>query len=171
MLSELSVAIPSSLLIRKNLECILQQARNAKPLPLIVHVRNTGGVGDSDEPNTPGWQLIFPPESQELVVDKMKNSAFVGTCLANIIPNDVEIVVAGFHSDYSVRDTCLAALARGNEVLLIRGGHATRNRIEVLHGGGIIPAHRIQTEVEQEMEDAGVHVLDMKDLSGIFTNR
>jgi len=79
--------------------------------------------------------------------------------------------VAGFQTDYSIRATCSAALGRGNEVLLIKGAHATYDRIEVLHGGGITPAWRIEQEIEAELEEAGVHLLDMKDLPGIFMDR
>lgn len=66
---------------------------------------------------------------------------------------------------------CSAALDRGNEVLLIRGAHATYDRLEVLYGGGTTPASRISSEIEAELEEAGVHVLDLKDLSDIFSER
>ncbi len=58
-----------------------------------------------------------------------------------------------------------------NEVLLIRGAHATYDRIEVLHGGGVTPASRIEAEIEAELEEAGVHILEMKDVPGIFMDR
>lgn len=35
-------------------------------------------------------------------------------------------------------------------------------------GGGITPAHKIEREIEAELEEAGVVVLDMKDLPKIF---
>ncbi len=62
-------------------------------------------------------------------------------------------------------------MARGNEVLLIRGAHGTYDRLEVLYGGGMTPAAAIEAAVEVELEDAGAHILDMKDLQGIFNNR
>ena len=37
-------------------------------------------------------------------------------------------------------------------------------------GGGITPALKIEREIEAELEEAGVVVLDMKDLSGIFAD-
>ncbi|PFH46463.1 hypothetical protein AMATHDRAFT_154927 [Amanita thiersii Skay4041] len=171
MLSEPPIGVPASHTVRNNLERILAQARSAIPPPLIIHVRNTGGVGEPDEPNTSGWQLIFPVLPNEIVIDKMKNNAFAGTPLPSLIPLEAEIVVVGFQSDFSIRATCDAALFRGNEVILIRGAHATYDRIEVLHGGGITPAKKIEVEVETELEDAGVHLLDMKDLPGLFTDR
>lgn len=171
MLSDPPIGVPESHSVKNNLARILVQARKANPPPLIVHIRNIGDAGDADEPNAAGWQLIFPPGPSEPVIDKLKNNAFAGTRLGEIIPTDVEIVVAGFQTDYSIRATCSAALGRGNEVLLIRGAHATYDRIEVLHGGGITPSYRIEAEIEAELEEAGVHLLEMKDLPGIFTDR
>ncbi|KIL65821.1 hypothetical protein M378DRAFT_161836 [Amanita muscaria Koide BX008] len=171
MLADPPIGVPASHSVRNNLARILTQARSARPPPLIIQVRNTGDVGDPDEPGASGWELIFPPQPGEVVIDKMKNNAFAGTNLGDIIHKDAEIVVAGFQTDFSIRATCSAALARGNEVLLIRGAHATYDRIEVLHGGGITPAKKIEAEIEAELEEAGVHLLDMKDLPGIFTDR
>jgi hypothetical protein len=54
---------------------------------------------------------------------------------------------------------------------LIREAHGTYDRYEVLYGGGVTPASRIETEIEEELEEAGVHLLDMKDLPEIFTDR
>ncbi|KAG6877949.1 hypothetical protein C0993_001567 [Termitomyces sp. T159_Od127] len=171
LLDPLEGGVPTSQKVKENISRILTHARLAQPRPLIVHVRNCGDPGDLDEPKAPGWELIFEVDCSELVVDKRKNNAFTGTCLGDIIPTDAEIVVAGFLTDYTIRATCTDALRRGNEVLLIRNSHATHDRIEVLHGGGITPANRIEAEVEVELEEAGVHILDMKDVPGLFTNR
>lgn len=171
MLAPPPIGVPSSTSVRNNLAHILAHARSASPPPLIVHVRNNGDVGDPDERNSEGWQLIFPPLPSEIVIDKTKNNAFAGTRLGNVIPSTAEIVVAGFQTDYSIRATCSAALGRGNEVLLIREAHGTYDRIEVLHGGGVTSADRIAAEIEAELEEAGVHLLEMKDLPDLFTDR
>ncbi|KAF8885520.1 Isochorismatase-like protein, partial [Infundibulicybe gibba] len=171
ILSPPPIGVPSARDTHSNISQILSAARAAHPPPLIIHVRNTGDPGDPDAPHTPGWNLMFPPLLHEVILDKRKNNAFAGTHLSDIIPPDAELVVAGFQTDYSVRATCSAALGRGNEVLLIRGAHATFDRIEVLHGGGVTPAERIEDEIEAELEEAGVHLLDMKDLPGIFVDR
>ncbi|KAG6825208.1 hypothetical protein H0H92_004386 [Tricholoma furcatifolium] len=171
MLLDPPIGVSASKRVKDNVARILAQARLAVPLPLIVHVRNTGDAGDQDEPHTPGWELILDVRPSELVVDKRKNNAFAGTSLGEIIPPDAEIIVVGFQSDYSVKATCVDALKRGNDVLLIRDSHSTHDRIEVMHGGGIIPAGRIEFDVETEMEEAGAYILDMKDLPGLFTNR
>jgi len=171
MLAPPPIGVPSSTSVRDNLAHILIHARSASPPPLIVHVRNNGDVGDPDETNSEGWQLIFPPLPSEIVIDKTKNNAFAGTRLGNVVPSTAEIVVAGFQTDYSIRATCSAALGRGNEVLLIREAHGTYDRIEVLHGGGVTSADRIEAEIEAELEEAGVHLLEMKDLPDLFTDR
>lgn len=174
MLQPPPIGIPTAPSVHANIATLLASARNAansSSPPLIIHVRNAGDHGDPDEPLSPGWDLIFPPLQNEIVIDKRKNNAFAGTVLAELIPPEAEIVVAGFQTDFSIRATCSAALGRGNEVLLIRGAHATYDRIEVLHGGGITPANRIEAEIEAELEEAGVHLLDMKDVDGIFENR
>jgi nicotinamidase-related amidase len=171
MLADPPIGVPASKAVCQNLAYILEQARKAYPPPLIIHVRNTGDAGEPDEPNTSGWQLIFPPHSHEPVVDKLKNNAFASKSLADMVPTDAEIVIVGFQTDYSIRATCSVALGRGNEVLLIKGAHATHDRIEVLHGGGVTPAHRIEAEIEAELEEAGVHLFNMKDLPNIFQGR
>ncbi|KAF8952753.1 hypothetical protein BDZ97DRAFT_1930350 [Flammula alnicola] len=121
----------------------------------------------TDDPLALGWALIFPPHPDEITIDKRKNNAFTGTDLHKVVSPTAEIVVPGFQTGYSIRPTCSAAPGRGNEVLLIRGAHATYDRIEVLHGGGITPASTIVAE----LEEAGVHMLEMKDLPGIFMDR
>jgi nicotinamidase-related amidase len=171
MLAPPPQGVHSSELIRTNVSRILLQARSAKPPPLIIHVRNTGDKLDPDEPNTPGWQLVFPPLPHEPVIDKLKNNAFAGTMLGDLIPSDAEIVVVGMQTDYCIRATCSAALGRGNEVLLIKGAHATYDGMQAWNGGVKIPAKTIEAETEAELEEAGVVLLEMSDLHGIFANR
>lgn len=95
--------VPAAALLRNNISKVLMIARNAKPPPLIIHVRNCGDQGDPDEANAPGWQLLLPPLPDEPVVDKLKNNAFAGTKLGEMISPDAEIVVVGMGSDFSVR--------------------------------------------------------------------
>ncbi|EGN99324.1 hypothetical protein SERLA73DRAFT_182266 [Serpula lacrymans var. lacrymans S7.3] len=171
MLADAPKGVPSSKSVHQNIQRILYQARAENHPPRIIHVRNTGEFGEPDEPNTPGWQLIFPPLPNEFVVDKLKNNAFAGTNLSDLISPDAEIVVVGMQSDFCIRATCSAALGRGNEVLLMKGAHATYDRLEVWNGGGVTPACRIEAEIQAELEEAGVILLDMKDLPGLFTDR
>ncbi|KAJ7759786.1 Isochorismatase-like protein [Mycena maculata] len=171
VLSDPPRGVPSSGTLRGNIALILTTARAAQHPPLIVHVRNTGDFGELDEPHTPGWQLAHVPWPHEPVIDKRKNNAFTGTKLGELIAPDAEVVIVGLQSDFSVRATCSAALGRGNEVLMIRGAHGTYDRLEVLYGGGVTSAARIEAEIEGELEEAGVNLLDMKDLDAIFDDR
>lgn len=115
--------------------------------------------------------MIFSLEPGEVVLDKLKNNAFTGTRLDELISPEAEIVVAGFQTDFSVRATCGHALARGNEVILVKEAHATFDRIEVLHGGGVTAASSIEAEIEEELSEAGVHILEMRDIPEIFEDR
>ncbi|KAH0833385.1 Isochorismatase-like protein [Lanmaoa asiatica] len=162
---------PAAYTVRKNIEGILAKARSEKHPPRIIHVRNSGEPSEPDEPNTPGWQLFFPPLPHEPVVDKKKNNAFDGTQLGELIAANAEVIIVGMESDYCVRATCSAALDRGNEVILIRGAHATLDRNGIWNGGSATRAHVIEAEIEAELEEAGVILLDMKDLPGLFTDR
>ncbi|KAN0092539.1 Isochorismatase-like protein [Tylopilus felleus] len=163
--------VPAAYSVRQNIHSVLTKARSEKHPPRIIHVRNNGEPGDPDEPHTPGWQLYFPPLPYEPIVDKKKNNAFYGTQLGDLIPKNAEIIVVGMQSDFCVRATCSAALDRGNEVILIRGAHATFDRNEIWNGGSITNAHVVEAEIEAELEEAGVILLDMKDLPDLFTNR
>lgn len=170
-LSPPPTGIPASKTVSRNITQILETARSANPPPLIIHIRTAGDVGEPDEPNTPGWELVNPPLPNEPVIDKKKNNAFAGTTLGDLIVSDAEIVVIGLQSDFSLRATCSAALDRGNEVLMVRGAHGTYDRLEVLFGEETTTANAVAAETEAELEEAGVCILEMKDLPGIFNNR
>ncbi|EJF56918.1 Isochorismatase hydrolase [Dichomitus squalens LYAD-421 SS1] len=171
MLAEPPAGVPAGAVVGPNIAKILAYARAAVPPPRIVHVRNCGDAGEPDETGTPGWELVHTPLPGEFVVDKRKNNAFAGTELGKIIPATSEIVMVGIQSDFCIRATCSAALSRGNEVLLVRGAHATYDRIEYHNHGLITSAAEVAKEIEGELEEAGVHMLEMKDLPGLFTDR
>ena len=163
--------VPAAHSVRQNIQSILSKARSEEHPPRIIHVRNNGEPGEPDEPNTPGWRLCIPPLPHEPIVDKKKNNAFVATKLGDLIPTNAEVIVVGMQSDYCVRATCSAALDRGNEVILIRGAHATLDHNEIWNGGSVTKAHVIEAKIEAELEEAGVNLLDMKDIPDLFTNR
>lgn len=170
LLSDPPIGIPSASTLSTNVHLILTHARAIPHPPLIIHVRNAGAPGEPDEPGSPGWELKFSPLPSEPVVDKSKNNAFAGTRLPELIPIDAELIVVGCQSDFCVRATCSAALARGNEVLLIRGAHGTYDRDEVWNGGTVTPARTVEAEIEAELEEAGVVLLEMDDLPKIFAD-
>ncbi|KAH9838730.1 Isochorismatase-like protein, partial [Rhodofomes roseus] len=172
-LSDPPLGVPEARSVGANIAQVLATARASPPpsRPRIIHVRKCGAPGDADEPHLPGWELVHAPLADEPVLDKRKNNAFTGTALAELVPPDAELVVVGLESDFCVRATCSAALARGNDVLLIRGAHATYDRIEYWDGGTSTPAEKVQREIEEELEEAGVVLLDMADLPSLFGDR
>lgn len=169
-LSDPPLGVPCARAVGPNIAKVLAAARTCSPLlrPRIIHVRNAGGPGEPDEPRSPGWELIHAPLPDEHVLDKRKNNAFMGTPLSDLVPLDAELIVVGLQSDFCVRATCSAALARGNAVLLIRGAHATYDRLEVWDGRSRTPAAKVEREIEEELEEAGVILLEMKDLHDLF---
>ena len=172
-LADPPLGVPSARAVGANIAQVLAAARAcpAPARPRIIHVRKCGAPGDPDERGLPGWALVHEPLPDEPVLDKRKNNAFTGTALADLVPPDAELVVVGLESDFCVRATCSAALARGNDVLLIRGAHATYDRIEYWDGGTSTPAEKVQREIEEELEEAGVVLLEMSDLRSLYGDR
>jgi nicotinamidase-related amidase len=127
---------------------VLAQARAAGAM--VIHIRNTGGPGDPDEPGTDGWQLAYPVADGEQVVDKPDCDAFVGTGLADLVPAGARVVVVGMQSEYCVRSTALGALSRNHPVTVIQGAHTT-------YSDGRL-AVEISAAVEDELSAAGVAV-------------
>ena len=162
-------AVPNHESVGRNLAKILKTARESPHPPLIIHVRNAGDPGDPDERGSDGWQLVYEPLPHEPVIDKTKNNAFAGTNLHEWICPEAEIVIVGMQSDFCISATCKAALERGNSVILIKGAHATNDRLEV--NTPITPAATIEKQVEMELEDKGVILLEMSDLDDLFTDR
>lgn len=181
--------VPAHTTLRANVERILSFARAGAPPPLIVHVRYSGGPCEPDALGSTGWQLVLPPRAHERVVDTRTGDAFTGavsattgaagagtgtgtgttpTELRDLVPPTAEVVIVGQPSDGAVRATALAALERGNEVILIRGAHVARDRTETL---GVTRAGMVEARTEAFLEGRGASVLEMGDVSQLFTNR
>ncbi len=141
--------VPDAPLVSAAVAELLGRARTAG-VP-VVHVRNNGGVGEPDETGTSGWELVHDVLAGEHVIDKFEPDAFVGTALADLVPDGAAIAVAGMQSDYCVRATALSALGRGHEVTLAGGAHATYD--------GDTPAAAISQDVESQLAEAGVAVV------------
>ncbi|KAJ7016159.1 Isochorismatase-like protein [Mycena alexandri] len=163
--------LPAPETILQNIALVLDHARRAEQSPRIIHLRNCGEAGDPDEEGTPTWELLHPPLADELVLNKRKSNAFAGTTLAGEIGTEAEIVVVGLLSEFSIKSTCKAALQRGNTVFLMTGAHGTYDHKDLVEAGRVIPAEKIQAQVEEELDKAGAIILDMKYLPGLFEGR
>jgi nicotinamidase-related amidase len=142
--------VPDAGTVGPAIERVLDRARAAGAR--VVHIRNTGGPGDPDEPGTPGWELIHRPRDGEPVLDKTTADAFASTDLADRIPPGTGVVLIGMQSEFCVRDTALGALGHGYRVTLVRGAHAT-------YDAGVAE------QVEAELAGAGVDVVEPADLA------
>lgn len=56
-------------------------------------------------------------------------------------------------------------------MLLIHDAHGTYDHIEISEGGLVTPAAKISATVEEELDRAGVMILDMKYVPDIFEGR
>ncbi|KAH8834922.1 Isochorismatase-like protein [Flagelloscypha sp. PMI_526] len=157
--------VPSSQMTRQAIEQILVAARGSASPPTIIHIRNNGGPGEPDEPNTPGWQLVFPPLPTEPVIDKPECNSFKDTNLADLIPASEawQVVITGLQSDWCVRETALAAKERGNNVALVAGAHTT-------YDGKTTKAVEIEQKVEHELKEAGVEIVSQETVLSWFSS-
>jgi nicotinamidase-related amidase len=146
-------AVPAAPSVRPALTTLLDRARAAGAV--IVHVQNDGAEGDPDLPDTPGWELVFSPAGEELVVRKDQPDTFAANPdLAGVLrQRGVErVVMAGMQSEYCIQATARAARAAGFDVVLAAGAHATYD--------DTAPAPEISAQVEEGLVLDGVQVRD-----------
>ena len=143
--------VPAHMDVRRALKSLLARAREARAF--VVHVQNDGSPGDPDEPNTPGWSLVFPAAPSELVVRKTASDAFTNAILsASLKARHVDrVVVTGTLSNYCVQATCRGALDHRLEVILASGAHATYDEAE--------SADAISIRVEKDLARDGVRII------------
>ncbi|HZD96545.1 MAG TPA: isochorismatase family protein [Micromonosporaceae bacterium] len=145
--------VPNAPAVGAAIAGVLESARDAGVT--VIHVRNNGVVGDPDEPGTDGWQLVHPVRDGEAVVDKTTSDPFANTDLADLVPDGARIVVVGMQSEYCVRATSLAALARRHPVTMVTGAHATYDDDK--------PAADISKDVEDQLRAAGATIGSIDD--------
>jgi nicotinamidase-related amidase len=148
--------VPDALAVGPKIAEILHRARRAGAM--VIHVRNNGGQDDPDAPGTTGWKLIHDVAGHEAVVDKRTPDSFDGTELGSLLADAPDVVIVGMQSEYCVRETSLAALKRGLDVVLVRGAHAT-------YGNGKHTAAEIAAATEAELAQAGARILDTDDVT------
>jgi nicotinamidase-related amidase len=147
---ELPEPVPAAQEVSGVIGDLLGRARTAGAV--VVHIRNNGTEDDPDVPDTPGWELVHEVREGEHVIDKFEPNAFTATGLSKLLPLATDVVVVGMQSEYCVRETSLAALARGHSVTLVRGAHAT-------YDDGLTASATAQ-QVEEELAGLGVGVVD-----------
>ncbi len=146
--------VPSAASVRAVLGGLLDNARASRAV--IVHVMNDGSHGDPDEPFTPGWELVFEPGEEEIVVRKDQSDTFAANPdLADTLrKRQVErVVIAGMQSEFCIEATSRGALAEGFKVSLPRGAHATYDGEE--------SAADVSALSERSLEAEGVDVVGL----------
>lgn len=152
-----SEPIPGAVQMRTTLARLLENARASGVN--VVHIQNDGDAGDPDLPGTDGWDLVFLPSEDELVVRKSEPNAFGSNPqLAQVLrERGVEhVVVAGMQSEFCVKETSLGALGEGFTVEAPSGAHAT-------YGVTAAEAEALSISVEGELRAAGVIVTSTAD--------
>ncbi len=106
--------VPAAGQVRPALQSLLARARTAGAL--VVHIQNDGPQGSPDEPQTDGWELVFPPVPGELAVRKAEPDVFTAdACLATTLTarGIDRVVVAGLQSNHGVEQASRGALRHG----------------------------------------------------------
>jgi len=149
--------VPAAGQVRPALQSLLARARTADAL--VVHIQNDGPQGSPDEPQTDGWELVFPPVPGELAVRKAEPDVFTAdACLATTLTarGIDRVVVAGLQSN-CVEQASRGALRHGFTVLLASGAHATYDK----HDSAAV----ISASVETALSRDGVTVLPATDIT------
>jgi nicotinamidase-related amidase len=109
------------------LQQLLEQAHARQHL--VVFVQNTGGPGDPDELNTPGWHIhpALTLHDTDLVIHKYQSDAFANTGLHELLRQHgvTHLVVAGMQTELCVNATCRQAQELGYTVTLVADAHST----------------------------------------------
>jgi nicotinamidase-related amidase len=155
-------AVPSASRTTARIAELLAAARDAGAL--VVHLQNDGRPGARDEPGSPGWAIhpAVEPRPDEPLLRKSGDDGFEGTDLDALLRQAGvhRLAVAGLLSEMCVSATIRAAFARGFEVVLVRGAHATYDLEE-------IPAEVVSRVAEHALGDQ----LELLDSSAVaFVN-
>jgi nicotinamidase-related amidase len=143
--------VPDAAAVSSALADLLVRARAAGAV--VVHVQNDGEAGDPDEPETPGWELVFPPEPGEAVLRKNEQDTLAAhPHLSEELraAGVTRVVVAGMQSEYCISATSRGLIAAGFDVTLAAGAHATYDQGR--------PAAALSADVETALAAEGVTV-------------
>ncbi|MHA2245007.1 MAG: cysteine hydrolase family protein [Candidatus Hodarchaeales archaeon] len=128
-------------LISKISQLIVQMRAIQVP---IIYIQNNGGIGDPDEPGTPGWGIhpFIAPQDGDKIIQKSFPDAFHKTSLKNELKSSkiTEVIIAGLQSEYCIDTTCRRAYSLGYKVTLVEDAHSTWNS-QLLTAQQIIDHH------------------------------
>jgi nicotinamidase-related amidase len=146
-------AVPAAHEIRERLEGLLNRAREAGAV--LVHVQNDGGEGDPDLPGTEGWELVFAPAPDEIVVSKQQPDTFASNpkLASDLRAHGVDrLLIAGMQSEFCVSATAQGGKAAGFDVAVLRGAHTTFDQER--------SADEIAVATEHDLAGDGIAILD-----------
>ena len=112
-----------------NINLLAERAHDAgAPVVYIRHCNSEGVLVKG----TPGWELhpALHPLPADLMVEKLKGNAFLGTPLAQELRarGVTTVVVTGLVTCGCVKNTCLGAKECGFGVVLVEDGHSDNSR-------------------------------------------
>lgn len=141
-------AVPHADRLVERVTELLGEARGSGAL--VVHVQNDGPAGQVDEPGTPGWELHLPVDPDEVVIRKLKDNAFDGTDLGELLTKYGvrSMVICGLMSEMCVSATARAALSLGYRVVLPQDAHATTDAPATPGIRELIPAATVSRVAE-----------------------
>lgn len=147
-------AIPGAADVLAAADRLIQSARDSEAL--IVQIQNDGPEGATDEPGTPGWELVIQPLATESVLRKREDDAFAGTGLEMLLQDRgaASVVICGVPSKMCVAATARAAMQRNLVVVLPQDAHGTYPISADTDGGVAVPAAQVAPVAEWSLGDA-----------------
>ncbi|MCA6093968.1 cysteine hydrolase [Streptomyces sp. SCA3-4] len=128
----------------------------------VVHLRNDGPPGASDEPGTPGWRLHLPVEEgpAEIVIGKTEDDGFYETPLNGLLTRSGvrSLAVCGVMSEMCVSATARTAMELGYRVVMPHDAHATYDIPPAAGISGAVPAAMVSRTAEWALGD-GVEIV------------
>jgi len=145
-------AVPASKQLLSAINILIAKARLAKAP--IIFLQNDGDIGAADEPFQPGWELLFSPQADEIVLRKHNDDGFDGTPLQQILNKSrvQTFAICGLLSEMCVAATARAGLELGYGVLLPHDAHATYN-VPAGPGSQEVPAAMAARAAEWSLGD------------------
>lgn len=96
---------------------------------LVVFLQDVGDLDSTVPQGSPGRELAFPTQPEDVIVPKEVDDGFVDTGLEALLREAgvTSVAVAGIQSEMCVAATSRGARARGFTVILARDAHSTHD--------------------------------------------